>query len=112
MGRCSPLPFSAVVILFASSSASNGAAKSPIKIGVLSDCEGVWAAFYNYTLAGTELPLIQQGAVENGAAPSAGLGRAEIAGRPVQLSFGCADGPPRQCSGKVDDSSNHSAFES
>ena len=87
-------PVLAVVILFASSTASDGARKSPIKIGVLSDCEGVWAAFYSYTLAGTELPLIQHGAIAGGGAPAAGVKGAKIAGRPVQLSFGCADGTP------------------
>jgi branched-chain amino acid transport system substrate-binding protein len=82
------------VLLFVFSDGSRESASPPLKVGVLSDCEGVWAAFYDYTLAGAELALIEKGAVARGTSPTAGLAGAAIAGHPVQLSFGCADGTP------------------
>jgi branched-chain amino acid transport system substrate-binding protein len=64
--------------------------EEPIKIGVLTDCEGFLAAFSDVALAGSELPLIRRGAALAGAGPEDGVTGAVIAGRPIELSFGCA----------------------
>jgi branched-chain amino acid transport system substrate-binding protein len=66
----------------------------PIKIGLLTDCNGAWATFTDYTLAGAELALIERGAKVAGPDPKDGVSGARIAGRPIQLSFGCSDGSP------------------
>ena len=61
-----------------------------IKIGLLSDCRGVYA-HYNDMLAGAELPLIEHGGRRAGAITD-GIDGVSIGGRPVKLYFDCADG--------------------
>jgi branched-chain amino acid transport system substrate-binding protein len=70
--------------------ASCGGDEEPLRIGVLTDCEGFFAAFNDIALAGSELPLIRRGATLAGSEPAGGLTEAAIAGRQIELSFGCA----------------------
>jgi YVTN family beta-propeller protein len=63
-----------------------------ITIGVLSDCEGTYGPYYNDTVAPAELPLIERGGSRAGPAITDGVDGVTIAGRPVRLAFGCADG--------------------
>ena len=65
--------------------------KGTIKIGVISDCRGVFSAFYDQTLAGAELPLILRGGKLKGPRPSDGLEGASVAGKRVELLLGCED---------------------
>src|SRR5918996_1104143 len=62
---------------------------APIKIGHLSTCEGPFAVFYDATTAGAVLPLI-----ERGATGSDGISNATVAGRPVEMVWGCSDATP------------------
>jgi branched-chain amino acid transport system substrate-binding protein len=64
-----------------------------IKIGVLSDCEGAFGAFYEPDIAGAHVPFINRGAqAEDPDKPSAGISGAEVAGRPIEIvGYGCAD---------------------
>ena len=64
--------------------------EEPIRIGVLSDCEGFAAPFYDVTLAGAALPLLHRGGSLAGHDPSSGVDDVSIGGHPVELSFGCA----------------------
>jgi branched-chain amino acid transport system substrate-binding protein len=66
----------------------------PIRIGHLSTCEGPFAVFYDATTAGAMLPLIQRGAEPAGGRGSEGVTGAEIAGRPVEMVWGCSDATP------------------
>jgi branched-chain amino acid transport system substrate-binding protein len=67
------------------------AAGEPLKVGILSDCEGAFASFYEVDIAGAQLALIQKGATAKGK-PSDGLDNATVAGRPIEIvGYGCAD---------------------
>ena len=61
-----------------------------IRIGILSDCEGFAAPFYDVTLAGAELPLLRRGGSLAGQGPSSGVNGVSVNGHPVKLVFGCA----------------------
>jgi branched-chain amino acid transport system substrate-binding protein len=65
-----------------------------VRIGVLAACDGIWGYWYDGSLAATELPLLERGARLAGSKPRDGLREAAIAGRPVELVFGCGDGLP------------------
>ena len=73
--------------------AACGGGKGAIKIGVLADCEGILAPFYESTLGGAELPLLSRGGSLSGSKPSDGVKGVEVGGRPVELFFGCAGEP-------------------
>jgi branched-chain amino acid transport system substrate-binding protein len=60
-----------------------------IRIGGLADCEGLFSPLYEETLAGFELPLLERGAKLRGARPSDGVRDASVAGKRVELVFGC-----------------------
>lgn len=65
-----------------------------VRIGVLAACDGIWGYWYDGSLAATELPLLERGARLAGSKPGDGLREATVAGRPVELVFGCGDGLP------------------
>ena len=67
------------------------AAKPPIRIGVLSVCQGAFAPFYDGSLVGAEVALIRRGGRPTGSAPDQGVHGVQIGGRDVELSFGCSD---------------------
>jgi len=75
--------------------AACGGSKDAVTIGVLADCEGIFAPFYESNLAGAELPLLARGGHLTGTAPSDGVEGARIAGRSVRLVFGCAGEPSK-----------------
>jgi branched-chain amino acid transport system substrate-binding protein len=72
--------------------ASCGGTKQPIRIGVLADCEGYAAGYYEISLAGAELPLLHRGGRLIGAKPSDGIEGIGVGGRKLELVFGCAGG--------------------
>ena len=71
-----------------------GAEGQPIKIGHLSTCEGPFAPFYESTVAGAMLPLIERGAKPAGKKAREGVRNAVVAGHPVQIAWGCSDATP------------------
>jgi branched-chain amino acid transport system substrate-binding protein len=72
-----------------------GAAEGePIKIGHLSTCEGPFAPFYESTVAGAMLPLIQRGAEAAGKKARDGVRNAVVAGHPIEIAWGCSDATP------------------
>jgi branched-chain amino acid transport system substrate-binding protein len=83
-----PLPLAAAV--FATASCGGGGTR-PITIGVLSDCEGIYAFAGDPSYAGAELPLIRRGARVQGSNPGAGLSGVEVAGKRIKLVLGCGD---------------------
>jgi branched-chain amino acid transport system substrate-binding protein len=65
---------------------------SPIKLAILSDCEGAFASFYEPDIGGALLPLVQRGATPKSGKPSDGVDGATIAGRPIEIvGYGCAN---------------------
>ena len=67
-----------------------------IKLGILSDCEGAFGAWYEHDIGGAQLPLITRGATALGA-PTDGLENATIAGRPIEIvGYGCSDDTPEK----------------
>jgi branched-chain amino acid transport system substrate-binding protein len=69
---------------------SSSAGPRPLRIGVVTDCNGLFAADTPSAQAGAELALIQRGATLGGPQPSDGIDGATVAGRPVKLTFACA----------------------
>ena len=70
-----------------------GDAGAPIKIGILSDCEGAFGSFFEPTASGANLALIRHaGGSPAGEAPTDGVEGAEINGHPIEIvGYGCAD---------------------
>jgi branched-chain amino acid transport system substrate-binding protein len=68
-----------------------GGGKSPVRVGILGVCQGVFTPFYDEVVAGAELPLLQRGGRLRGEKPADGVRGAKVAGHPVELSFGCSD---------------------
>jgi branched-chain amino acid transport system substrate-binding protein len=64
--------------------------RKAIRIGVLSDCEGLVSFLYEPTVAAAVLPLLERGAEPLGDLPSAGIVGAEVAGRTIDVVVGCA----------------------
>src|SRR5215207_9748192 len=64
-----------------------------IKVGILSDCEGAFGAFYEPDIAGAHVPLINRGAkASNPDKPSDGIEGAKVAGKQIEIvGYGCAD---------------------
>lgn len=67
---------------------------TPIKIGFISTCKGPFAPFYEATLLGAAIAMIDQGGKPAGKNPSNGIKGLTIGGRPVQPVFGCSDATP------------------
>ena len=70
--------------------ATNEGTGEPIKIGMLSTCEGPFAGAYQATVAGALAIYIEHGATPMGPDPSDGVNW-EIGGHPVQVIQGCSD---------------------
>jgi branched-chain amino acid transport system substrate-binding protein len=81
-----------VSVLAVSACGSSTRSQDPIRIGILSDCGGAYGGFFQMTVAGAELPLLQHGARLVGKNPSEGVEGASVAGRPIELVVGCGDG--------------------
>jgi branched-chain amino acid transport system substrate-binding protein len=83
------------------SNSSNGAATAPsaipgaIKIGVLTTCGGPFAAFEAESFSGAKYALVKfAGAQVAGQKPQDQVTGATVAGKPVQIAFGCSDATP------------------
>ena len=65
----------------------------PVKVAILSDCEGAFGAFYEPDIAGAQVPLINRGAkVKNPKKPSDGITGAKLGGKDVEIvGYGCSD---------------------
>ena len=72
--------------------ASAKRADDAVRIGVLTDCEGVFAREADMSIAGAELPLLRRGAKLAGPLPASGVVNATVADKPVALVLGCSDG--------------------
>lgn len=79
-----------VALLMLGSAACGGGDRDAVRIGLLADCEGFGAPFYDVTIAGAELPLIRRGGSLAGPVPADGVDGVSIGGHPLELSFGCA----------------------
>jgi branched-chain amino acid transport system substrate-binding protein len=76
-----------------STSESSDTGGGPIKVAILSDCEGAFGAFYEPDIAGAQVPLINRGAkVKNPKKPSDGITGAKLGGKDVEIvGYGCSD---------------------
>jgi branched-chain amino acid transport system substrate-binding protein len=70
----------------------SGDRANAIRIGVLANCQELGTDFYQQSLAGAELPLLSRGGRLRGGSPLAGVSEASVAGKPVELAFGCSGG--------------------
>lgn len=68
-----------------------GATRSALKVGVLTDCQGVFSAYSESVLGAAELPFLERGARLAGRKPSDGLAGARVGGVPVEIVQGCAE---------------------
>jgi branched-chain amino acid transport system substrate-binding protein len=67
---------------------------TPIKIGILSDCEGAFGAFYEQDIGGalTAFVNLAGGTPNNPDKPSDGITGAVVAGHPIEIvGYGCSD---------------------
>ena len=63
----------------------------PIRVGLLTDCRGIFSGYEDEMLAGAELPLLRRGARLTNGQPSGGVSDAQVAGRDVELIRGCTE---------------------
>ena len=73
-------------------SACGGSSARPFRVGVLSDCYGLFAGANELNLGAAELPLVERGAKPVGRNPSAGVAAVAVANRRVELLVGCVAG--------------------
>ena len=84
-----------VAVVLAGGTLAAGAAATPIKIGILSTCQGPFAPFYPETTAGARTALIQlAGGKPAGTTATSPVKGAQIGGHPIQLVFGCSNAQP------------------
>ena len=62
-----------------------------MRIGLLTDCRGLFSGYEAGALAGAELPLLERGARLVNGNPSGGVSRARVAGRDVEFIRGCTE---------------------
>ena len=65
--------------------------EEPIRVGLLTDCRGMFSGYEDEMLAGAELPLIDRGAHLTNGKPSGGVSDARAAGRDLELIRGCTE---------------------
>jgi branched-chain amino acid transport system substrate-binding protein len=65
--------------------------ETPIRVGVLADCEGLFEAMREPILASVKLPLLERGGSLGGAGAASAVEGVRIGGRPVELVEGCAE---------------------
>ena len=63
----------------------------PFRIGVLTDCVGIYRALDDAELSGAQLPLIERGARLRGRRPGEGISDVRVAGRRVELVRACSE---------------------
>lgn len=77
------------------SDGGGGEDNGPIKVGVLTTCGGPFAVFEAQSLSGAKYALIRSaGGKAQGTGPQNGVSGAKVAGRPIQIKFGCSDATP------------------
>jgi len=86
--RAAGLALVAAAALFA---AGCGGRDRTVRIGVITDCEGVFASGSEAILAGAQLPLIERGAKLVGHKPSEGIRDARMGSSRIELHYGCAE---------------------
>jgi branched-chain amino acid transport system substrate-binding protein len=80
------------VVSLALAAAGCSRAEQPVRIGLLTDCRGLFSGYEETMLAGAELPLLERGAHLTNGKPSGGVSEARIAGgRDLQLVRGCTE---------------------
>jgi branched-chain amino acid transport system substrate-binding protein len=62
-----------------------------MRIGLLTDCRGLFAGYEDEMLAGAELPLLRRGARLTNGKPSGSVSGARAAGRDLELVRGCTE---------------------
>jgi branched-chain amino acid transport system substrate-binding protein len=80
--------------IVAATATGKSSATTPIKIGILSDCQGAFGAFYDDDIAGAEaaFALYAGAKPKNPNKPSAGITGGAVAGHPLQIvGFGCSN---------------------
>jgi branched-chain amino acid transport system substrate-binding protein len=63
----------------------------PVRIGLLTDCRGIFSGYEDEMLAGAELPLLRRGAHLTNGRPSGGVSEARVSGRDLELVRGCTE---------------------
>jgi branched-chain amino acid transport system substrate-binding protein len=81
----------ATVAALALAAVGCGGSRATLKVGVLTDCHGVFSAISEGVLAAAELPFLDRGGRLAGQKPSDGLSGAKVGGVPVKLVTGCAE---------------------
>jgi branched-chain amino acid transport system substrate-binding protein len=89
--RSSVARWAALAAAIALATSACGGERRPLRIGVVVDCVGAFRALQDQELAGAQLPLIVRGARAAGKRPSDGVGRVDVAGRPVELVRACGE---------------------
>lgn len=77
-----------------SSSGGSSSSSGPIKLGILTDCEGAFGSFNEQTIGGAlaAFAAYAGGKVKDPNKPSAGMTGITVAGRPIQIvGFGCSN---------------------
>ena len=62
-----------------------------MRIGLLTDCRGIFSGYEDEMLAGAELPLLRRGARLTDGKPSGGVSEARAGGRDLELIRGCTE---------------------
>jgi branched-chain amino acid transport system substrate-binding protein len=91
------LAMAAAIAAVLASAAMGGAAASPIKIAILSDCQGPFGNQYNADVGGAEAAFAQFAGSKlvNPSDPSKGFTGGSVAGHPLKLvGLGCSDSTP------------------
>ena len=100
LGGLAGVLFLALALAVAAATASSAsptaqataAAGSTIRVGIESDCQGSFGAFYQDDIGGAEAVFAQYGGKPKGSLPSAGMTGIKIGGHPIQIvGYGCAD---------------------
>jgi branched-chain amino acid transport system substrate-binding protein len=80
------------VMSLAVAAAGCSSGEQPVRIGLLTDCRGLFSGYEETMLAGAELPLLERGARLTNGKPSGGVSDARVAGgRDLQLVRGCTE---------------------
>src|SRR5262245_12762766 len=81
----------AIAVLVVIAGTGCGAGGDPVRIGVLTECQGQFKGFEEVELSTAELPLLRRGASLMGPAPTDGVTPVTVAGRKVELVRGCSE---------------------
>ena len=83
----------AALALAAAQAGATRPAAGPIRIAILSDCKGPYRAGYELNIGGAQAAFYQYAGArpKDRYRPSAGMVGGSIAGRPVELLYGCGD---------------------